>query len=221
MAQLFTNNAISLSSNILSPIGLSIHVIPGDGHLFPQPVNATDFFLVTLEDSHNTVREIIKVVDRIGDELIIDPAGRGFEGTTPRMWAVDTLVDHRITAFTFRNVVSAAGIPGAAQDPNVVNIVPATTTKNADIFTISYPNNLACKWLLTVLDQASGRVTVSEIIACYRGPLAPPKFSVYAKTGDALKYTVDVIASGTTLELNVVNTDTVDLTITYVRINYH
>jgi hypothetical protein len=219
MSQLYTNNALSLLSNVLSPIGLSIHVIPGDGHLYPQPVNPFDFFLVTLEDTQNSIREIVKIIDRIGDELIIDPAGRGFEGTTPRSWPIDTLVDHRITAFSFNSV--STGIPGSAQNPNLVNIVPTATTGNADVFTVSYPNNLACKWLLTVLDQVSNRVTVSEIIACYRGPTLPPKFSIYAKTGDSLKYTVDVITSGNTLELNVINTDSVDLTITWVRINYH
>lgn len=218
MTQLFTNNAISLLENNLSTADLIIHVIPGDGNLYPQPVNPGDFFLVTLEDDHANVVEIVKIIERNGDALTIDPAGRGFEGTGAHYWPIDTKVDHRLTAYTLNQ---RSGVAGATQDPAVSNVVPSSTTRNADVFEISYPNNLACKWLLTVLDQATNRVAVSEIIACYRGPTNPPKFSVYAKTGDSLHYTVDVIASGNTLELNVTNTDIADLTVNWVRINYH
>lgn len=218
MSQLFTNNAISLLEIPLSPVGLIIQVIPGDGYLFPQPVNPGDFFLITLEDNTASTREIIKIIGRSGDILHIDPVGRGFENTGVHSWNTDTLVDHRLTAFTLNKVDTL--VIGAAQDPLLPNTITPANSKISDTFQISYPTNVACKWLLTVLDQASYRVAISEIIACHRGPILPPKFSVYAKTGDLLRYTVDVIATGNSLELNVTNIDVVDLNITWVRINY-
>ena len=102
--QLFTNNAISLLNVSVGPADLVIQVLPGSGSQFPQPANAGEFFLVTLEETAAPFAgEIIKVIGRSGDQLIVDPAGRGQEGTTPRAWAAsDTLVDHRLTAETIR-----------------------------------------------------------------------------------------------------------------------
>jgi hypothetical protein len=217
MSQLFTNNAISLLDQPLSSSDLDIYVIPGDGALFPQPINVGDFFLVTLEDQANQIREIVKIIGRTGDILHIDPAGRGFEATPIINWPIDSLVDHRITAFELRKI---GQIHGAITDPADPNIVQTGNSKNGDTFRISYPNNLSCKWIITVLDESTNRISIAELLAAYRGASLSPAFTVYAKTGDYLKYTVNVIANGSDMELIVNNTDTVDLRINTIRINY-
>lgn len=217
MSQLFTNNAISLLDQQLGPSDLNIHIIPGDGALFPQPTNVGDFFLVTLEDQVNQHREIVKVIGRTGDVLHIDPAGRGFESTPILNWPIDSLVDHRITAYELRKIDQ---IHGAITDPNDPNIVSAGNVKNGDTFRISYPNNLSCKWIITVLDESTNRISIAELLAAYRGAALSPAYTVYAKTGDHLKYTVNVIANGSDMELIVTNIDTVDLRINTIRINY-
>jgi hypothetical protein len=215
MSQLYTNNAISLLNNNLSATDLIIHVSYGDGALYPQPVNPDDFFLITLEDEHAQNREIVKIGNRIGDQLFI--VERGFENTIPRFWPEDTLVDHRVTAYTFTN---KDWVPGTVQDPSIHNVIPPADTIIADTFTISFPNKIACKWLITVVDELTYRTSVCEVLGCYRGPLQPPMFTVYAKTGDKLKYAIELNLNGQDLELNVNNLDTTNLTVNWLRINY-
>lgn len=214
MTQLFTNNAISLLTSDLTSSGSTIHLIPGDGALFPQPVNPGDFFLVTLEDDTATYREIIKINDRVGDVLYIDAAGRGFEGTDIRNWPENTLVDHRITAFSLTKIDQVRGF---VSDPNLVQ---PGQIKNGDNFETSFPDNLSCKWIVTVLDEISGKISISEILAAYRGPLNTPSFTVYAKTGDRLLYSINVVVDGANMKLNVINNDAMDLRINCIRINY-
>ena len=103
--QLFSNNAISLLAAPFSIADTVLHVLPGTGALFPQPVgDGSDYFLITLEDQGATIREIIRVNGRTGDTFT--GIVRGLEGTTARSWSAssgaDTLVDHRITAETMR-----------------------------------------------------------------------------------------------------------------------
>lgn len=217
MTQLFTNNAISLLENPISTTDLVINVIPGDGILFPQPTNAGDFFLVTLEDQHAQTREIVKIVARTGDSLFIDPAGRGFEGTPIQAWPADTLVDHRLTAYSLSRIDQ---LKGSVTDPLTQNVVAANDVKIGDTFTTQYPNNLACKWIVTVLDQSTNRISVCELLAAYKGPTLTPAFTVFARTGDKLKYVVDVQTAGQDMNLIVQNTDTVDLLINCIRLNY-
>lgn len=111
--QLFTNNAVSLLNAQLDVAGTSIQLQPGTGGNFPLPLAPGEFFLVTLESIANPLeREIIKIIARAGDTLIVDVAGRGQEGTVPQAWSTDTLVDHRITAETIRQAFLQPDIPG-------------------------------------------------------------------------------------------------------------
>jgi hypothetical protein len=124
--QLFTNNAVSLLNAPLLANGASIQLQPGQGHLFPQPTLPGEFFLVTLESIANPLqREIIKIIARSGDTLIIDAAGRGQEDTVAENWSVETLVDHRITAETIRQAFLQPEIPGP-QGPQGVPGIPGT-----------------------------------------------------------------------------------------------
>lgn len=107
-SQLFSNNAVSLLAAPLSHSGLVIELTAGFGALFPSPTNG-DWFLVTLEDQQATHREIIKIIGRTADTLIVDPNGRGWENSQSRAWTTNppTLVDQRITAGTLRELSNA------------------------------------------------------------------------------------------------------------------
>jgi hypothetical protein len=106
--QLFSNNAVALLETSIGPTDLSINLQTGLGEYFPQPVNPGDFFLITLETIASPLtREIVKIIGRSGDTLIVDPSGRAWEnpnGLFPaQSWtALETLVDHRITAYTIK-----------------------------------------------------------------------------------------------------------------------
>ncbi len=219
MTQLYTNNAISLLENPLTTSSLEIQVIPGDGDLFPQPANPGDFFLVTLEDPHNVgTTEIVKVIQRIGDTLYIDPIfGRAFDDTIARTWSADTLVDHRITAYTLRKIEQVKGSISNPDDPNIV--LPGNSLVS-DTYEVQFPNQLSCKWIVTVLHEATGRISIAEVLAAYRPAPLSPSYVVYAKTGDNLKYSINVISNASEMRLNVNNTDLVDFRINCIRLNY-
>jgi hypothetical protein len=106
-AQLFTNNGSTLLATAIGPGATSFTVMSGYGALFPQPVDAGDFFLVTLEDQTGANREIIRVNGRAGDTFT--GLERGQEGTIAQAWSAslgnDTLVDHRVTAETMRQAL--------------------------------------------------------------------------------------------------------------------
>lgn len=212
MPQLYTNNAISLLEFDIGPSSLQFQVAPGEGDLFPQPVNADDFFLVTFENSIGTQREIVKCHGRIGDTIFIDPFGRGFEDTPIQAWPVDTLVDHRLTAYTLNRLFSSV-----ASAPDVPPVVYAQTSLNVDTF-VAQTLVKTCKWLVTVMDLVNGRTSVTEVIAVYRGPTQDPFFTTFGKTGDPLHYHINVTQNSNTMSLTVVNDDTVDLTASILRI---
>ena len=131
LLQLFTNNAVSLLNTSISDFDLEIRLLPGTGSVFPQPTNAGEFFLVTLEETAAPFdREIVKVIGRSGDILFIDPLGRGQEGTTPRYWdSNDTLVDHRLTAETIRQAfLNPPQLPPSGTDLAVSNEGTVLTT---------------------------------------------------------------------------------------------
>jgi hypothetical protein len=221
MSQIFTNNAISLLDISISNSDLNIYVIPGDGVLFPQPLNSTDFFLVTLEDSTASTREIIKIIGRTGDVLHVDPTGRGFENTNPHSWPIDTLVDHRLTAFTLNKIdhpISTSNLINVTTDPLNPQQVLSHSIKDVDIFTTTTYNR-SCKWMVTVFDNLN-RISISEILAVYKDPITDPDFTVFAKTGDPLKYHFSVLANGNNMLLRVINDDNVNLTYVILRINY-
>lgn len=111
MKQLFTNNAVSLLATGIRSSDTTLTVLPGHGDMFPTP-QGNEFFTVTLEDQSASIQEIIHVTGRAGDLFIIE---RGKEGTQPRDWLAsqgnDTLVDHRLTAWTLSSLSNAFSNP--------------------------------------------------------------------------------------------------------------
>lgn len=101
MAQLFSNNAVSLLAYAIADTNTSLQVLPGTGQLYPSILSPDDFFVVTLEDQQALHREIIKVVGRANDTFTVI---RGWENTTPLSWTQQTLVDLRETAGTMKRL---------------------------------------------------------------------------------------------------------------------
>jgi hypothetical protein len=134
--QLFTNNAVTLLAAPISPSDVSLTVMSGYGSLFPLPIDAGDFFLVTLENQSGTSREIIRVTGRSGDTFT--GLVRAQEGTTAQAWSAslgnDTLVDHRVTAETMRQAllqpVSGGGSANLIVQQNGVSVTTTGQTLN-------------------------------------------------------------------------------------------
>lgn len=101
MAQLFTNNSVTLLGTAILATDTSISVLPGTGALFPPLVKPGDYFIATLENQNASVREIIKVTARSGDVFQVQ---RGYENTPNLPWGQQTLVDLRETAGTLKRL---------------------------------------------------------------------------------------------------------------------
>lgn len=101
MSQLFKNNATSRLVANLPATGagsLAISVTADTGLLFPAvTLGGTDHFLITLENSAGE-KEIVKITSRVIDDFVIDAAGRGMEGTTPRAFNAGDIVELRLTS---------------------------------------------------------------------------------------------------------------------------
>lgn len=204
--QIFTNNAVSLLQEDISASALLIKVQPGLGALFPQPINPGEWFVVTLETVAAPLqREIVKIIGRSGDDLIVDPAGRGWEGTTAQSWtAGEVLVDHRVTAGTLRCLQHTTNF--GEPTTNVEIIVGASETTN--VLDVTGPNK-TCKWIVTI-KTADDRICMVEILAVYKQP--SPIFNQYAKVGDKISFGVNVVATPTDMVLEITNNDTSNFT---------
>lgn len=206
--QLFTNNAVALLQTSIAPTDLVIQVQPGLGSLFPQPTNAGEWFLITLETiTAPFQREIVKVIGRAGDTFIVDPAGRGWESTTPSTWiANETLVDHRVTAGTLRcfQRVSSSNFG----DTTHGLAIDAGNTESASSLDITGLNK-SCKWVVT-LETADDRICMIEILAVYKP--GSPIWNRYSKIGDNVSVAFDVVDATTQMILTISNTDSSDFT---------
>ncbi len=216
--QLFTNNAVALLDSGITASALSLTVQSGLGNLFPQPVNPGEWFLVTLEDVNSPLtREIIKVIGRSDDTFTIDPAGRGWEGTTPQAWpANDTIVDHRVTAGTLRCLQhdTQFGEPTGGLSIIVGDTQAASTLDTTGL-------NKTCKWLVTI-QTADDRICMFETLAVYKEPPATPIFNIYSKVGDSIKFTVNVAGTLSNMTLTITNTDTSTFTsVDVIRLQHY
>jgi hypothetical protein len=175
--QLFTNNAVSLLNASIGPTDTTLVVQSGLGALFPQPTNPGDFFLVTLESTSGPiVREILYVTGRSGDTFT--GITRGWEGTgvgdgqpgVGLSWtALDTLVDHRVTAYTMAQAMVLPASSGGG--------TPAGTTGQVQV------NNAGA--FGAVPDGTSGQFLQSS------GPGVPPTW-VSGGTGGVVNASVNV-----------------------------
>lgn len=113
MAVLFTNNAATTLSVSANPSDLTLTVKAGDGVLFPLPVNAGDWFPVTLVKQDGRI-EICRCTGRSSDTLTVQ---RSQEGTPALSWSPNERIELRLTAAalnefiqqSFTNYVKGAG----------------------------------------------------------------------------------------------------------------
>jgi hypothetical protein len=177
MAQLFSNNAVSLLAAPITPASTSLTVLAGHGAMYPQP-GPGDYFLITLENQAATVREIIRVIGRSGDSLTFTLGDRGQEGTAALSWSAssgnDTLVDHRVTAETMRQAMllptssGSSWINGATTGP-----VAILTTANGAISTAVYSSsNRGFKFLVSMADPLTGNAQSFELLGNITGNLS-------------------------------------------------
>ena len=204
--QLFSNNAVALLNSNIAASSLTIQVQPGLGSLFPQPANPGEWFLITLETIDAPLqREIVKVIGRSGDLLIVDPAGRGYEGTTALSWvAGETLVDHRVTAETLRCFQKSTNFGDSTTGLQIL----VGETETASVLDVS-GSNRSCKWMVTI-QTADERIAMTEILAVFKS--TGPIFTQYAKVGDKVAFSISVNSVASSMVLDITNTDTEDFT---------
>lgn len=112
MAILFANNVATTLSSALTGAATTLSVASSAG--MPMPT-ASDYFLLTLENTAGTVREIVKVTAVSGNTLTIV---RAQEGTTASAFAVGDKAEMRLTAGGLTNIF--ADITTALQTINGV-----------------------------------------------------------------------------------------------------
>lgn len=215
MAQLFSNNAISLLNMSVGVSDTTIHLTPGRGHLFPDPIYDHDFFLITLENTDNPEQsEIIKISHRTNDTLTVAPDGRGYEGSVQQYWDNQTTIcDHRLTAGTMTSLLPAKrtrilSVP----DDNQFHII--------DEFTATRMNP-SCKWMVTLTtDEVDFKTKSFEIMAVHRSSTGGSNFSRYGVVGDTINHALDVVQNGSNLQLKIENKQNINLIINITRINH-
>ena len=90
--QLFTNNAISILDQNLSPTDTVIQLAQNYGPLFPIPQNPGEFFLVTLETTTAPFhREIVKIDHRVDIPAVVPVAAPAPVMPAPSMEAAPAL----------------------------------------------------------------------------------------------------------------------------------
>jgi hypothetical protein len=157
MAQIFINDAATtLAAPITAGALLAICV---DASKFPV-LTGINYFLVSLE--YNGIKEIIKVVapGKSGNNLIIDPSGRGWEGTTPLAFPIGSRVEGRITAGSFNTIISNSSIDTTteagtrlAQDTILQNSITAETSARSLADTTETNRALAAEALKAPLNS--------------------------------------------------------------------
>lgn len=162
MSQLFVNNAKSTVLGTVNPGDLIIPVV--DAASFPT-FTAPAFMIVTLE-----VAGLIEVVrlaapGKIGNTLIVDPAGRGWEGTTPLVFPSGTRVEGRITAGALSDLVTIPAAATAAETSARTNADMALATA-INTATTNLTNNIAS----SILAEANARIAADALLA----PLTSP-----------------------------------------------
>lgn len=115
MSQIFKNDSKSTSTSVIGAGDLIIQIV--DATTFPV-LSGVDYSLVTIEIG--TSIEIIKLIapGKTGNSLIVDPVGRGWEGTTPLAFPVGSRVEGRITAGTLNTIVSSANTEVSTETAN-------------------------------------------------------------------------------------------------------
>ena len=104
MGRKYKDNSLTTLAAGITAVATQLTVASSTGNRFPQvtgqgtPGSATDYFVITLEDSSNNI-EKIRVENRDPSSDILGSIGyplvRGYDGTVARSWSTGDLVDLR------------------------------------------------------------------------------------------------------------------------------
>lgn len=94
-AFLFANNASSVLTVAVSSIATVLEVAAGTGSRFPDPVQYSEQFTITLKNLDTNEVEICYCLERTGDFLNVS---RGEEGTVALSFPANASVVHTLTA---------------------------------------------------------------------------------------------------------------------------
>lgn len=103
MSQIFVNNAKSTTAEVIGSTYQEILVV--DSTSFPA-ITSPDYMIVSIEAAGQI--ELIKIIGKTGSTLLVDPIGRGWEGTTPLTFPIGARVEGRITAESIYTIISNA-----------------------------------------------------------------------------------------------------------------
>lgn len=196
--QLFADNAKTTLSASVSAVDTTLPVV--DASVFPTPVNAGEYFKVTLEASG--VLEIVYVYGKSGNTLT--NCVRAQEGKSSVAWPGGTRVENRATAKTFTNFVTVndrlgeiASVdlldPPIASNGNsyICHSVedagnPIVVVKNTD-YTWRFLTHPTILVTGQVQNATAGQLT-SPILAGFPTPVTGGRFIVQFITGPASGY---------------------------------
>jgi len=91
----FANNASSVLAEAIDSVAVVIEVAAGTGDRFPDPVQYSEQFTVTLKSLATEEVEIMYCTERNGDFLNVS---RGQEGTVALSFVANDAVVHTLTA---------------------------------------------------------------------------------------------------------------------------
>jgi len=100
MSILFENFVSARLNADILPTDTDIFVQAGQGDAFPIPA-ANEYCILVLEDVSGQ-REVVHLTARAGDTLTVT---RGEEGTTPRDYTINDVVEVRVTSGFLRDFV--------------------------------------------------------------------------------------------------------------------
>lgn len=119
MTVLLTNNAKTVLAGVVSPGDTIIPLRAGAGVLFPQPIEADDWFPLALTDVDGNV-EYLRAVQRTGDAIRVL---RGQEGTQPRNYNPGDMVDLRLTVAAMAEICKCDGGTPTLPSLSVADII--------------------------------------------------------------------------------------------------
>lgn len=82
---------------------------------------------------------------------------------------------------------------------------------------LPFTGHVSAKWLVTAVDTIETKKETYEVLGSYLSGAATPSYTVYARTGNKVKNTPEVILSGGDLALRVTNTQGVDIVVDVLR----
>ena len=121
MALLFSNNASAELAAALTADATTLYVEEGKGSYFPVISRVGDYFYVTLVG--DSVMEIVKVTATEGDTFTIV---RAQDNTEAAAFAIGDLIELRITAADFKDILTSPKLSDFFADSSKVNPIYST-----------------------------------------------------------------------------------------------